>query len=64
MTTEPEKIKAAIDTSVIMLRHFMPRLDEFCMLTARMQKAQFSAYIEEGFTPDQALYLVKSGASK
>lgn len=64
MSAEIEKVKAALEQSTRLLRMALPVMDEFAMLTAKMHRAQFNAYVAEGFTTDQALYLIKTGASK
>ncbi len=43
------------------LKRQLPDLLQYMPFIAKLKKAQFDAYIEEGFTPDQALKLIRPG---
>lgn len=57
MATEKEQVSFA--QAVKNLRDTLPAMLEWQALQARLQRARFEALVREGFTADQALYLVK-----
>jgi hypothetical protein len=57
MATEKEQVSFA--QAVKNLRDTLPAMLEWQALQARLQRARFEALVREGFTAEQALYLVK-----
>lgn len=55
LPTKPDEFKAAVET----LRRNMPSLIEYNKLMAEIRRAAYLSYIDHGFTPEQALELVK-----
>ncbi|MGB1561548.1 MAG: hypothetical protein ACPHN2_08630 [Sinimarinibacterium flocculans] len=54
--TQPDKVKAAGEV----LARNLHALIANAPLVAKLKKAQYDAYIAEGFTPQQALELIKN----
>jgi hypothetical protein len=53
---QPDKLAAAAEK----LRRELPALIQNTQMIAKLRKAQYDAYVAEGFTPAQALELVKN----
>ena len=59
--SESSQVKMAM--KVVAIKEEMPAMLELISLRAKMQFAEYTASIKEGFTPEQALALVLKGAS-
>lgn len=55
LDTAPDELKGSIEK----LRRILPDLIEHTKLVAKVKRAAYAAYIEEGFTPQEALELCK-----
>ena len=58
MPVTPNEVRALVAE----LRRDMDAQIELVGLVAKLKRATYKAYIAEGFTPDQALSLCKTGA--
>ncbi|WP_420465621.1 hypothetical protein [Panacagrimonas sp.] len=54
--TKPDKALALTEE----LRRTLPTLIANARMIAQLKKAQYDAYVEAGFTPQQALELIKT----
>lgn len=57
MTDTNEKMLIELAQGVKNMRERLPALLEFHQLNARLMRAKYLAFIKEGFTDAQALYL-------
>lgn len=48
--------------TIAALRRELPRLKEYAQIKAEMGRAYYDALLAEGFTPEEALYLVAAQA--
>ncbi len=57
MTDTNEKDLLQLAQGVKAMRERLPALLEFHQLNARLMRAKYQAFVKEGFTQEQALYL-------
>ena len=55
LPTKPDAILAAGEE----LRRKLPALIENATMIAKLKRAHYNAYLKEGFTPEQAIELIK-----